>query len=128
MLDFRKKKIARKVMYSPWSLAILFILAIFMAKAAWNVHVKERSSAEVLERTQTELEKLSARQTNLGTAVAYLSTPQGVETEIRTKFRVAKEGESVAIILEDATSTNGSGGAGLKRGFWYRLTHLFSGE
>jgi hypothetical protein len=127
MLDFRKKKTARKIMYSPWTLILLSILTIFLFKAAWNVHTKERSSAEALARSTAELIKLEGRETSLTSAVAYLGTPAGVETEIRTKFRVAKEGESVAVILEDAPTTTSTTTI-KKGGFRYRLTHLFSGE
>jgi Tfp pilus assembly protein PilX len=127
MLDFRKKKAARKIMYSPWILLLLFVLTLFLVKAAWNVHTKERASSEALARSTAELAKLEAREASLTSAVAYLGTPAGVETEIRTKFRVAKEGELVAVILEDAPTTTSTTTI-TKGGFWYRLTHLFSGE
>ncbi|MDB5259388.1 MAG: protein of unknown function with transrane region [Candidatus Taylorbacteria bacterium] len=128
MIDFRKKKTLRRFMYSPWTLAALAIVVFLMAKGALNVNAKRQTSGEALGRAQLELGKLSERQKNLGTAVAYLSTPQGVETEIRTKFRVAKEGESVAVILEDAVATTSPNNAASKRGFWYRLSHLFGSE
>jgi cell division protein FtsB len=131
MNDFRKKKAARRILYSPLTLSALLIVAIFMGKAAWNVHAKELTSAEALERSQSELDKLTARQTSLNSAVAYLSTPAGVETEIRTKFRVTKEGESLAVILDDASSTASSSSAAVaasSTSFWYRLMHLFSSK
>jgi len=124
MLEFRKKKVLRKVMYSPWTLTLLAFFVVFVTHAAWNVHKKERVSAEALDRTQREYEKLAAREATLANSVKYLATPQGIETEIRQKFRVAKEGESVAVILNDKATTSTTTPES-EHDFWYRLKHLF---
>ena len=131
MLEFRKKKTMRRVLYSPWTLGVLLIITIFLGHAAWSVAGKERMSRASLDRSVREFEKLTVREQDLAHAVEYLATPQGVETEIRQKFRVAKEGESVAIILDDAPSTSTStvtAPSGFIRASWSWLLHFFGGK
>lgn len=125
--NIKRKKSARRFMYAPWALATLFIMTIFIARAAWNVHEKQVTSAEALDRSAREYAKLLDRKNSLASAVISLETPQGVETEIRQKFRVAKDGEELAVILEDAPSSTATTTT-LHRTFWYKLLHLFSSE
>ena len=127
MLEYRKKKTARRILYSPWTLLALAMVCAFMLRATWNVYQKERTSADALSVSNRELDKLSTRQAALSDSVSYLSTPQGVETEIRKKFRAVKEGEAVAVILEDASTTSASSTAA-SRGFWGGLWHWFTGK
>ncbi len=121
MVDFQTKKRIRKILYSPLVLTILTIVLLGLLSAVWGVYKKAQLSSDNLERERNELNKLTVRQQNLANSIDYLKTDQGVENEIRTKFRAVKEGEQVAVIVEDkqasvtATST--------KKGFWYNLFH-----
>jgi cell division protein FtsB len=101
MVDFNRKKSYRKYIYSPFSLFLLFIIFILLLKALWGVYTKERRSAAYLEREQSELNRVLDRKKELAQAVEYLKTDRGVEAEIRSKFRVVKEGEKVAVIVGD---------------------------
>ncbi len=103
MVEFNKKKTYRKYIYSPISLILLFIIAIIFIKAFIGVAQKERISSEYLERERSELVRLKNRQESLTKSVEYLKTDKGVEAELRSKFRMVKEGESVAVIVDDET-------------------------
>lgn len=105
MHEFKRKRTIDRIIYSPVSLIILVIILAFSVRATWAVHVKEQMSRDSLDQSQRELDKIAAREQSLNQAIAYLSTPQGVETEIRKKFRVVKDGESVAVIVDDASGT-----------------------
>jgi cell division protein FtsB len=122
MLEFRKKKKIRKVIYSPIILILLFLLFVILAKGVWGVYQKEKLSAFNLKKEKIELERLQKREKTLASSIDYLKTDQGVENEIRTKFRAVKENEKVAVIIdEEATTTSTS--TPVKRSFWYRLFH-----
>lgn len=109
MLEFNKKKSYRKFIYSPVTLFILCLVFLLLAKALFGVYGKERVSAGYLARQQTEYSKMKEREKELSDSVEYLKTEQGVEAEIRSKFRVVKEGESVAVIVDnDAPATTTS--------------------
>lgn len=105
MLEFQNKKKFKRILYSPLTLIALMVVLIVLGKATWNVYQKERLSFDHLERQKSELEKLALREKNLAQAIDYLKTDEGVEAEIRSKFRFAREGESIAVIIDPNAST-----------------------
>lgn len=104
MSDFNKKKKYKKYLLSPFTLLFLLIILLVLLKAVFGVYKKERISIEYLEREKIELSKLVDRKKNLEDSVNFLKTEKGIENEIREKFRVAKEDESIALIIDDSTS------------------------
>ncbi|MFA6295576.1 MAG: hypothetical protein WC666_04120 [Candidatus Paceibacterota bacterium] len=78
----------------------VFVLSVVLVKATWNMLDKSSATYSKLSQVQTELDKLKMRERDLANQINYLSTEQGVEAELRTKFRAVKDGESVAVILE----------------------------
>lgn len=107
-------------MYSPVTIGLLFVITFFMFRSAIGVHNKAIVSREAFDRASRELAKITSDEANLANSIDYLSTPAGVETEIRKKFRAVKPGESIAVILEDASSS-GTATSTAKRGFWGRM-------
>lgn len=124
MVEFNRKKTYKKFLYSPLTLFILFILFLVMLKAIWGVYAKEQMSARSLEREMAEYSKMVAREKELAQAVEYLKTEKGVETEIRSKFRVVKEGESVAVIVDNDDKAVPVATTTPKKGFWKRIFGL----
>jgi len=122
MMEFQRKKKIRRILYSPITLIILAIIFIIILKATWGVYKKEYISSENLDKEKVELAKLQSRQKDLAQAISYLNTDEGVENEIRTKFRAVKEGENLAVII-DAIATRTPEKASTTRGFWYNLFH-----
>lgn len=91
---------------SPITLVLALVLLVFLTRAAWNVHRSADVASAKLSQAQSEVDDLKAQQSNLSEKINYLSTPAGVETELRTKYRAVKQGESVAVIVgEDATTS-----------------------
>ncbi len=126
MPNFNKKKTYKKYIYSPFTLLLLFIILLALLKALWGVYQKEHMSARYLEREQKELAKMEQRQKTLTQSVEYMKTDKGIEAEIRNKFRVAKEGESVAVIIDGEASTSPTVPTTSKsRGFWSTLLKWF---
>lgn len=122
MHDFQRKKRIKKILYSPVVLLLLAIIFIIMLRGVWSVYKKSQISLENLEREKIELSKLIERQKNLANSIDYLKTEQGIEDEIRTKFRVVKEGEHVAVIIKEEVPKVSTEQAS-SSGFWYRLFH-----
>lgn len=124
MLEFRKKKKIRKMMYSPIVLVLLFVMFGISAKGLWGVYTKEKLSRENLEKEQMELARLESREKILASSINYLKTEQGLENEIRTKFRAVKENEKVAVIIDDGVGTKEEVEVSTTtKGFWYNLFH-----
>lgn len=100
-MDFEQKRKYKKLFYSKPVIIALLFLFLFVTKATWNVYQKMELSKENLELVKNDLEKLKVREEALASQIDYLHTEQGVEAEIRQKYRVIKEGEEIAVIIDD---------------------------
>lgn len=126
-MDFEQKRKLKKYLYSKPALILLTLIMLLVSKAAWNVYDKLEISRANLEMTERELDKLKERKAALASQIEYLETEQGVEAEIRQKFRLVKEGEGIAVIIDDdiqlptATTTH-------NKSLWQSFKNLFGGE
>jgi len=91
----------KKIISSPFIFVGLLILFIFLTKAVWGIREKNALSNSRLSSAQSELQRLETHQKDLTTQIDYLSTERGIEAELRTKYRAIREGESVAVIVDD---------------------------
>jgi len=106
MLGFQEKRKFRRVLSSRITIAVLLVLIFFVARGTWSVYWKERDSAGSLESAEKTYAELEARQESVSGKIADLKTPRGVEEEIRSRYEVARPGEEVALVIDDApTST-----------------------
>ena len=112
MLEFQKKKRIRKILYSPIVLLLLAIIFVLLFRGTWGVYKKE-------------IDKLISRQNSLTSSLDYLKTDQGVEGEIRSKFRAVKEGEKVSVIVDDQKSDSTSTASSTEEGFWSKFFNWF---
>ena len=101
MNDFQRKRKIRKILYSRGVLFCLFLLLLLVSKATWSLYDKERESRKNLDRVEADLLALSLREEQLKKDIARLRTPEGIESEIREQFQVAKPGESMVVLVED---------------------------
>jgi cell division protein FtsB len=101
MFDFHEKRKIRKVLYSWFSIAGMFLVGGFVAFSAYGRYEVERDMAEKLVAREAELASLQHRASSLEASVLHLSDDRGIEEELRNRFDVAKEGEQVVIILDD---------------------------
>lgn len=115
-MKYGKRSGWKRFFSSTLALIGAFVLFVFLAHATWGVYQKSRQSGDKLSEAQAEYDKLQTHQRDLSDKVSYLSTDEGKEAEMRTKYRAIKEGESVAVILDDqaaaavtATSTESVG-------------------
>jgi hypothetical protein len=121
------RSIFKKVIASPFALVAVLILSGLLAKGTWSMHQKSLATKERLAEAEAGLIRLQSRQADLSSKVTYLSTDAGIEAEVRTKYRGLKEGESVAVIVDDskqtASAVNASSTPPTPTGWWGRLLH-----
>lgn len=91
----------RKWFSSPILLVVVLVVFIVLARAAFSIYEKAEISQTKLDQARRELIRLQERQADLGSQVSRLSTDEGVEAEIRTKYKGVRSGESVAVIIGD---------------------------
>lgn len=101
MRDFQRKRKIRKMLYSRGVILGVFLLLVLVSKATWGLYDKERESRRNLDRVEADLLALTLREEQLTKDIARLRTPEGIESEIREQFQVAKPGESMVVLVED---------------------------
>lgn len=125
MAEFEEHKKFWGIFYSPLVLIVLLIISVFLTRATWQVYTHERVSMQNRERLENELAMVKDREAILKEQVAALETPKGVEDEIRSKFNVAKEGEQVAIIVNDTNATSATSTPVKEKTWWQKFVGFF---
>ncbi|MBP6858219.1 MAG: hypothetical protein KBC33_00090 [Candidatus Pacebacteria bacterium] len=101
-MKYGNRSLLKRLVASPVAMIVAAVLLAVLAKAGWNLNEKARVSSSRLEQAQAELAKLRDREAKLSDTVGYLSTERGLENEIRSKYHAIREGESVAVIVDDS--------------------------
>lgn len=128
-MKYGNRKLAKKkIMGSPVTLVVLFLVFVFLLKASLTMAGKWKESGHKLTKTQTELAALAMKEDELSLRIEYMKSDEGVESEARRKYRAVKEGESVAVIVEEDaadTATNTTDSEENKVGFFRKVLRLF---
>ena len=119
MVNFQQKKNIRKVIYSRITIFVFIIIVIFLVRAVYDIYQKERMSAKSVSSVEENYNSLKARQSMLKSEIERLSTDKGVEEEIRSKFSVAKPGETVVVIIDSGSTSTGL--ENVEVGFWQKI-------
>lgn len=101
MREFESKKKFRKFLYSRTMIFILLVIFVFLVRATWKVYKQEQVSRANFNKVLNETNRLAARENTLKQDISYLETDDGVDAEIRQKFRAVKPGEQVAVIVRE---------------------------
>ena len=124
MLDFQQKRKLRAVMYHKATLVLLSLLVLFFIHSTWLVYQKKIASEELKVASLQNVSELQLRNKELESKISRLSTPAGVEEEIRSKFTVAKENEAMVIVVDDNSQNMPT--TSQKQSFWQKIWNLFS--
>ena len=100
MLDIRQKARWRRAMYAKPTIIFLFLLLGFILSGTWNMYQKSRLARENVLRANESVANLRGREGTLTKDILRLSTPRGIEEELRSRYMVAKEGEGVIVISD----------------------------
>ncbi|MCR4279328.1 MAG: septum formation initiator family protein [Candidatus Zambryskibacteria bacterium] len=128
MKELQRRQRVKRILYSYPSLIVMAVICFFLVRGAVGVMLKERASANKVEELEAQSEALESREAELNSEIARLETPEGIVEEIRDKFSVTREGEYVAIIVDDrpkATTTEKSASERFKE-WWEKLMRIFS--
>lgn len=87
-------------------MVIVIILLIVIIRANFRIYGKVYVSNQRLQQSENEIARLQERKLELTSKVDKLSTGEGVESEIRSKYMAVKEGESIAVIIDDSEKNN----------------------
>lgn len=122
MIDLARRRKYKRYLFSKPAVGVLVIIVLILANATWNAYEKKRFTGENLDNAEAELEKLQDRSRELKEKTEDLSTPEGVEEEIRRRFPVAKEGERVIILVDEKENASALSDEPVQGGsFWQRI-------
>jgi cell division protein FtsB len=87
------------------SIVVLSLFLILIGVQVFSFVAQEWSLGSQLADVQENLTKSQAQETSLQEETQYLSNPENLEKELRARFNYKKPGETMVIIVPDATST-----------------------
>jgi len=105
---------SKQYIYKIWKvrlgIGLLVVVCVFLALSVFERYTVEREMAARRDIVEAEVTALQVRYDALKAEVEYLRDDRSLEAEIRKRFDVAREGESVVILTGDsapqaATST-----------------------
>jgi cell division protein FtsB len=102
--QFKSRRKAKRLFYSPATIVVLIIVLVILARGTWSIYEKYRLSSDRLDQAKGQLSALKNQEGQLSQSIAKLSTASGTEAVMRTNFRIVKPGESLAVIVDTATT------------------------
>ncbi len=109
--------------YSPLMAIVLVVLVIWGIVSVVRAGLKQREAIKLRDESRKELSSLEQKQVDLNQKIEGLSTDQGLEAEVRQRYRVVKPGEQLVIVVDNKDS---AANQTTKASFWQRL-RLFVG-
>lgn len=112
----------QRIAYSWWTLLILLTVVVVSARGTWHMYHKSKLARERVQEVSAELAAVKARKGDIQHDLQYVKTTAGIESELRHKFDVAREGEHLLVIVDAEVEGDQ---AVTDAGFWDRiLQHL----
>src|SRR3970040_609986 len=99
MIEFQARKKLRRFFYFPFTLVIMLAFIVMFSRAADSMWQRDREVGEAVGNLKNERELLVAKEESLALRIAALKTERGVESVLREKYKVAKDGEGVVVII-----------------------------
>ena len=99
MSRLKNKNKIKKIIYSWFVLVLLLLVILLVGKGVWGVYQSEKISRQNKQFSEKRYNGLQDKSDLISSEIEVLETEKGVEAEIRDKFRVVKEGEQLAIII-----------------------------
>ncbi|MCK4386955.1 MAG: hypothetical protein KAV41_02655 [Candidatus Pacebacteria bacterium] len=123
--DIKKRNKFGKIIYSWPILILLAALIILAGKNVFEVYKNEHTSRLNREKSEKVLMSLEERNDFIVSGIETLRTEKGIEAEIRNKFRVVKEGEQLAIIINSDKDKKKVIGDVEKEKIWTKIWNFF---
>jgi len=127
MKEFERKRTAKKILYSKFTIFILAVILGLLLKGMFSIYLKVRESENNLDFVQAKFSELEDRQQNLNEKILNIQSDIGREEQIRNKFSLAKEGEKAIFIVGEEEQAPKEQEKSFLGSFWFKATSWFSG-
>lgn len=101
-------------------IALLAIVAFFLAQGAWNMYSKFSQAAALREAGEARLEQLKREEARAEGKVSELGTARGLEAEVRERYGLARPGEGTIVVVRPEEKEEGKN---TEPPWWQRLWH-----
>jgi cell division protein FtsB len=102
--QFKSRRKTKRILYSPATIVVLILVLVILVRGTWSIYEKYHLSSDRLDQAESQLSALKNQEGELSQSIAQLSTASGTEAVMRTNFRIVKPGESLAVIINTATT------------------------
>lgn len=99
--DLQDRKRFRRILGSPITGVILFVVVAMLAKSDYNIYKTNQIARINREESDRRLLLLQEKHDRLSLELQKLKTARGIEEELRNKFQVTKSGEEVLVVLDE---------------------------
>jgi hypothetical protein len=110
-------------MYHRVTLGVLSLIVIWAIHSTWSVYKKKMESESLMNISKQRVDNLRSRNDDLDYKISRLDTEVGVEEEIRSKFSVTKDNESMVVVVPDQSVASSS--VEKEESFWTKLINIF---
>lgn len=90
----------KNIAYSWPVIVALVVLMFFIGRATWYAYLRTHAVTKTYIKIKEERKELSQRRDILEKKLTHLSSPYGLEKELRERFNLRKPGEEVVIIVD----------------------------
>lgn len=126
VVEYYDRQKTRQFLYSKMTIIVIVFFVIMLIPGVYGIYKKVGESSKDRITAERELADLVKREGMLEEKVNRGNTDRGLEEQIREKFNVAKEGESVIVLVEKpvvASTTQNE--ANVFKAVWQRLKKAF---
>ena len=100
MATFQQRRDPMRLMWRRVLAVVLLLILAIAVRGVWGVYKKSQESRELKIEAEATLNDLQTREKELRADIANLKSDRGVEAELRERYDLAKEGESVVVIVD----------------------------
>jgi cell division protein FtsB len=100
MATFQQRKDPMRLMWRRLIAVLLLVCIAIALRGVWGVYKKSQESRVLKIEAEATLNDLKSREKELREDIASLKSDRGVEAELRERYDLAKEGESVVVIVD----------------------------
>ncbi|MFH1402017.1 MAG: septum formation initiator family protein [Patescibacteria group bacterium] len=122
---FKKKNKINGMIYSWPVIFVLLCVALLLIKSVFNIYQSEKQSRVNKEQSEKMATSLRERNDAIASEIELLKTEKGIEMEIRDKFRVVKEGEQLAVIINSGEKPEKQSGDIAEITMWRKILNFF---
>lgn len=93
---------SEEVFFGVLKVVALLVVCIILGFSVYKLYHKYTRAQRALTDSQAELAKLHTSEARVNQSIDRLSSPEGVEYEVRDKYRVTKESEKIILVIDNA--------------------------